>query len=202
MFYFCSMPIPPSFDAVATVHELAAIGMRVARAVARLVEIETEAAEVVAADLPARGLRPAGLAEARDAGLALDMAETVLAKAGPRAAELALAFDRVSRSVRRAVALGKRLEAGWPVRETADTRAAMIRRQVAQGVTNAIRHAATGEAAERLFDELAEMLEEPALDAEIATMPVDVIVARIRRDLGLAEDVVGDLGVVRAVDSG
>ena len=188
---------------VCTLDELAALGMRLARAVTRLAEIETEAAEVLAADLPARGHRSGSVTEAAEAGLALDGAEAVLAKAGPRVAELARAFDRVSRSVRRTVALGKRLEAGWPVRSAADTRGAMVRRQVGQRVAEAIRHSATGEAAERLFDDLAERLEDPALEAEIATLPVDTIVARVRRDLGLAEVVVrGAPGAVGGMDSG
>ena len=194
------MTVPPSFDAEATVHDLATLGMRVARAVARLVEIETEVAEIVASDLPARGRWPAGLGEATEAGMALDMAETVLAKAGPRVAELTRAFDRVSRSVRRSVALGKRLQAGWPVRAVGDTRVAMVRRQVSQGVAEAIRQAATGDAAERLFDDLAEQLDDPALDGEIAVLPVEAIVARIRRDLGLAEGVRDshDVGAIEA----
>ena len=82
------------------------------------------------------------------------------------------------------MALGRRLEAGWPVRAAGDMRAAMVRRQVSQGVAAAIRQAATGGAAEWLFDDLAEQLDDPALDAEIATVPVEAIVARIRRDLG------------------
>ncbi len=178
--------MPDQFSLDATLHDLTALGMRVARAVTRLAEIETEVAEVVAASLPEGGQLPAGLAEATEAGLALDGAEAVLAKAGPRMAELALAFDRVSRSIRRTIALGKRLEAGWPMRAAADTRAAMVRRQVSQGVAEAIQRTATGEAAERLFDALAEQLDDPALDGEIATLPVEAIVARIRRDLGLA----------------
>ncbi len=188
---------------VSTLDELAALGMRVARAVTRLAEIETEAAEVLAADLPARGHRPGSVTEAAEAGLALDGAEAVLAKAGPRVAELARAFDRVSRSVRRTVALGKRLEAGWPVRAAADTRGAMVRRQVGQRVAEAIRQSATGEAAERLFDELAERLEDPALEAEIETLPVEAIVARVRRDLGLAEFVLrGVSGAAGETDTG
>lgn len=168
-----------------------------------MAEIETEVAEVLAADLPACGHRPADLAEATNAGLALDGAEAVLAKAGPRMAELARAFDRVSRAVRRTVALGKRLEAGWPVRAVSDTRAAMVRRQVSQGVAEAIRQATTGEAAERLFDDLAEQLDDPAMDAEIATAPVEAIVTRVRRDLGLAAGVPGlDAADVADTDSG
>ena len=65
----------------------------------------------------------------------------------------------------------------------------MLRRQVARGVTSMIRHAAPGEenaeAAERLFDDLYERLEDPALADDLLTLPVEEIVRRICRDLGL-----------------
>ena len=174
--------------------ELAALGMQVARSVARLVAIEEEVAATVASWLPAGSPVPVSLAQATEAGLAVDGADAALASGVPRVVQLAGAFDRVSRSVRRTLALAKRIEAGWPARGAADDRAAMVRRQIAEGVAKAIRRAAEGDAAERLFDDLADRLDDPALAHDLDTLPVDVIVGRICRELGLAAGAVRDLG--------
>jgi hypothetical protein len=55
---------------------------------------------------------------------------------------------------------------------------------VARGVGEAIRRQADGEAAERLFDELTERLDELDQD-EIGAIPVAEVIARICRELGL-----------------
>ena len=51
-----------------------------------------------------------------------------------------------------------------------------------------IRREADGEAAERLFDELAERLDDSTLEQDILALPVDEIVRRIGRDLKLAAE--------------
>ncbi len=59
----------------------------------------------------------------------------------------------------------------------------MTRRQVARGVGEAIVRRATGEAAERLFDDLYDRLD--AMDAEGLDRPAEAVIAAICRDLGL-----------------
>jgi hypothetical protein len=176
----------PDTDFDATLAELAALGMRAARVVTRMMEIEQAAADIAASWLPEMGSTAASLAEAVAAGQGVDTLVAAMAEAVPRVEVLALALDRVSRSVRRSVALMRRMQAGWPRAASADDRAAMVRRQVGRRVGDMIRSATDGEAAERLFDELAERLDDPDLERDILALPVEEIVRRIGRDLGLA----------------
>ncbi len=62
----------------------------------------------------------------------------------------------------------------------------MIRRQVACGVADRIRQESDEEAAERLFDDLPKRLDDPTLAEDFQTLPVEQVVRRICRDLGLA----------------
>ena len=183
----------PNFDATLT--ELAALGMRAARVVARMMEIEQAAAEISAIWLPERGHTAASLGEAVAAGQALDTVAAAMAPAVPRVEVLALALDRVSRSVRRSLALMRRMQAGWPRAASPDDRAAMVRRHVARRVADLIRRDTDGEAAERLFDELAERMDDPGLDQDFLALPVEEIVLRISRDLGLATDALAAEGL-------
>ncbi len=178
----------PAPDLDATLAALAALGLRAATVVTRMMELEQAAAEAASTCLPIAGATPASMSEATQAGLGLDTAATALAQAIPHVEILARAFDRLSRSVRRTVALIRRLQAGWP-RATAassiDDRPAMLRRQVARGVAEAIHRDTDPETAERLTDDLAERLDDPGLDEEIRALPIEVIVRNICRDLGL-----------------
>ena len=198
-------PNPTSED---TLRELAALGIRVARVVAAMSEVEQAAAAVAAGYLPVPGVVAASLAEAVGDGQSEDGVAAVMAQAVPRIEVLARAFDRVSRSVRRSVALLRRMEAGWPRGAAVDDRPAMERRQVARAVGEAIRREADGEAAERLFDELAERLDEPGFADETAGLPVDEVVRRICCELGLVVEAVQGVAAglpgagVRGVDSG
>ena len=193
----------PNLVADDLLSELAVLGMRAARVIAAMMEIEQAAAAVAAGCLPAAGVEPASLAEAIAAGEGADGVAAVMAEAVPRVEVLARALDRVSRSVRRSVALLRRLEAGWPRAGSVDDRRAMERRQVARGVGEAIRRGAEGEAAERLFDELAERLDDPGLDEETLVLPVAEVVRRICRDLGLSmERVRGTVGEMPDAEAG
>ena len=173
------------FDPEAMLAEMATILMRAARVVSRMLEIEQAAVEVAAVWLPKSNSTPASLSEAAEAGHAADDVIAAIAPAAQRANILAAALDRLSRSMRRTIALRKRLQAGWPRSRAADDRPAMLRGQVARGVTSMIRHATEGEAAECLFDDLAERLDDPALDDDLQSLPVEEVVRRICRDLGL-----------------
>ena len=152
------MDAPAPFDADALLAEAAAHTMRAIRVVSRVMEVEQAAIEVAAAWLPATHRAPASLAEAADAGRAADAITAATGPAAPRLALLSRAMDRLTRSLRYTIALKQRLQAGWPRPRAADDRPAMLRRQVARGVTSMIRHAAPGEEnaepAERLFREL------------------------------------------------
>ena len=186
--------VPPNPDLDAALIELASLGMRAARVVTRLMEIEQAVAEVVASCLPAPGHQPASLGEAATAGLDIDAVTAAMGQAVPRVEVLARAFDRVSRSVRRTVALIERMKAGWPRAASADDRQAMLRRQVARGVAEVIRRESDGEAAERLFDDLAERLDDPDVAAEIGVLPEQEVVRRICRGLGLAMGAIREMG--------
>ena len=176
-------PPNPAPDAMLT--ELADLGMRAARVVVRMMEIEQAAADIVAAWLPEPGRPVTSLSEAQAAGLGVDTVTTAMAEAVPRIETLARALDRLSRAVRRSVALMRRMQAGWP-RAASDDRAAMLRRQVGRSVAAVIRREAEGEAAERLFDDLAERLDDPAFTDEVLVLPPEEVVRRVCRDLGLA----------------
>ena len=175
----------PSADAMLT--ELAAIGMRGARVVVRLMEVEQAVIDLVAEALPASIVAPASASEAHVAGLSLDQMAEVMAGAVPRVDRLTRALERVSRLVRRCIALQKRMEAGWPRARSADDRPAMMRRQVKRAVSEVIRRVSdSDDTAERLFDDLYERLDDPAFEQALLDWPVADIVRQVCRDLGLA----------------
>ena len=164
--------------------ELVGLGVRIARVAAEAAEVEGRIVALLAAGLPATIDGAESLTEAQVTGLAVDAADAALALCSPRIAVAGQNFERVSRAVRRTVALIARLEAGWPRRGGADDRRAMARRQVARRVGEVIAREAAGETAERLFDDLDERLDlmeaEGGLDG-----PVEEVIAGICRDLGL-----------------
>ena len=192
-------PLDPTDDAMLS--ELASLGMQAARVVTRLMEIEQQAAELAASWLPMPQGQASSLSQAVADGQSFDAVNAAMADAVPRAEILARALDRVSRSVRRCLALKRRMQAGWP-NAGSDNRLAMVRRQVARGVTEAIRRESDGEAAERLFDELAERLVEPDFAEEALALPVEEVVRRITRDLGLATKAVRAFGAPPPPDAG
>ena len=94
-------------------------------------------------------------------------------------AEAVVAFERVSRIVRRSILLAQRLDE--PVR----ARRQSARRQIIRGVEDAIQREASGEVAESLHAEFLERLDGPDLDADIGDRPAGEIIAELCRDLGL-----------------
>ena len=165
--------------------ELVSLGLRIARVAAEVAEAEGRVVAVVAAGLPA-SVDAGSLAEAQEAGSAVDAAGLALAQASPRIGAAARGYDRAARAVRRTVALVQRLDRGWVPRGGADDHAAMVRRQVARTVGERITRHADGEAAERLFDDLAERLEALERDGGLDGA-ADLVIAAICRDLGLPE---------------
>ena len=179
------MDAPAPFDADALLAEAATLTMAAMRVVSCMLQIEQKLAQAASAWLPDSASLPASLAEATATGQAVDDATAAMAQAVPHTDTLVRALDRLTRSLRYTIALKQRLAAGWPRPRAADDRPAMLRRQVARGVTSRIRDAAGGEAAERLFSELYARLDDPALADDLLTLPVEEVVRRICRDLGL-----------------
>lgn len=142
-----------------------------------------------------------GLAELTELGLSLarDLHACALAEPDPRTkAETALAFHRVSRSVRQSMALEARLKRDL-MRDDREARAeavqaaeALVRTRKAQ-VRAAVERliwteAENDEEAERLIDQLGEHLDEAALHQGFADDPVEVHIARLRAELGLSSE--------------
>ncbi len=164
--------------------ELVGLGMRLARAVVEVGEVEAKVVALAATRLPTAE----ALAGPQDVGhkawLEVDAVDMALVNGSPRLAVAAQMFERVSRAVRRTAALVRRIEAGWPRRGSSDDRRAMTRRQVARGVGERIARHADGEAAERLFDDLNERLDAVEFAGDL-DQPVEVLIDTISRSLGL-----------------
>ena len=128
---------------------------------------------------------PASWAEAieadRAAAAAAEARHTVVA----RADVVTRAFARIARCIRLTVAQAERLDRGWARPTRSDDRRAMARRQVARAVADVIAREAEGERAERLTESLTERLESPDWEDEFEDLPVEEVITRICRDLGL-----------------
>ena len=164
------------------------MGLRVARMVAEVADAETalaKAASQAAAAEEGVSPIPASWAEAieadRAAAAAAEARHTVVA----RADVVARAFARVSRSIRLTAALLERFDRGWAGPTRSDDRRAMAKRQIARGVADVIAREAEGERAERLTESLTERLDTPDWEDEFEDLPVEEVIARICRDLGL-----------------
>ena len=141
--------------------------------------------------------------------LGLDLARGLKARAEAaqtldEAQGWALAFHRISRSVRLTLALEVKLERERRLAEREDysrqLRVVEARKvRVRAAVSRAVWTETEGEAAESLLDELDERLEEEALCEDFAEAPVEAAIARIREDLGLPAN---DAGAVRATAGG
>ena len=148
-------------------HELVEIGTRLARAIDRQAAAEPDAASAQAGQPT-----PAPVA----------------------APDLTLAFDRVARTIRRTIALARKIaEPAQPrpaerVAAAAEHRRTAARKQIIREVEDTIHREAHGAEAEAesLHAELYERLDTLDLDDDIDTLPIADIVAAIRRDLGIA----------------
>jgi hypothetical protein len=138
------------------------------------------------------------LGELAELGLSLARAvhERALAAETPEAtSELALAFHRISRSVRQTLALEAKIEHDRS-RQDREVRADAARgrengvtrrkHQLRMAVERSVWNEAEGAEAERLLDELDDILEEEVLSDAFTEGPLEAHIARIRADLGLA----------------
>ena len=101
--------------------------------------------------------------------------------------DAAVAFDRLSRAVRRTVALARKVAEPVPARADAGserTRAA-ARRRILRDVEDVIQREAEGADVDVLEAELRERLDGPELDDEIDGRPTAEVIADICHDLGL-----------------
>ena len=99
-----------------------------------------------------------------------------------------VAFDRIARTLRRTIALARKLsEPAQPCpAQGAHQRRTAARKQIIREVEDTIHREAHGSEADALHAELYERLDTLDLDDDIDTLPIADIVAAIRRDLGIA----------------
>ncbi len=104
--------------------------------------------------------------------------------------ELAVAFERVARTLRRTIALARKIADPAPqarAAEQAHQRRVTARKQIIRDLEDTIHREAHGRKAETeaLHAELYERLDTMDLDDDLDTLPIAEIIAALRRDLGL-----------------
>ena len=99
-----------------------------------------------------------------------------------------IAFDRIARTLRRTIALARKITDPTSPRPAAQAaeRRRIARKQIIRDVEDTIQRRAEGADAEALQAEFYERLETIDCEDDIANLPIAEIVALIRRDLGLA----------------
>jgi hypothetical protein len=138
------------------------------------------------------------LGELAELGLSLARAvheRALAAETSAEMTELALAFHRTSRSVRQTLALESKLQRDGARRDREalveaarahETGVTRRKHQVRMAVERSIWTEAEGIEAERLVDELDDLLEEDSLADDFTAEPLEAHIARIRGDLGLS----------------
>ncbi len=104
-----------------------------------------------------------------------------------------IAFERIARTIRRTIALARKLSDPTqprPAAHAAERRTA-ARKQIIRAVEDSIQRDAHSSEAEALHAELYERLETMDLDDDLDTLPIAEIIAAIRRDLGIAAHLPG-----------
>jgi aryl carrier-like protein len=101
------------------------------------------------------------------------------------APDFTLAFERVSRTVRRAILLGYRLDQPEKAAAAAAPDRVAVRKKIIRAVEDSIGRDAAADDADSLRAEFVERLDSPDLEDEIGDRPAEEIIAEIRRDLGL-----------------
>ncbi len=113
------------------------------------------------------------------------------AKPAP-AADPTIAFDRIARTIRRTIALARKITDPAPPRpaaqaaERSNERRRIARKQIIREVEDTIQRRTDGADAEALQAEFYERLETIDCEDDIANLPIAELIALIRRDLGLA----------------
>ena len=94
-----------------------------------------------------------------------------------------MAYERITRSMRRSVMLVQRLRA--PAVDVAERQRVVARKRIVREVEDAIDREVDGSEAEALQAELLERMDGPDVDDDIGERPVADIIRDIRWDLGL-----------------
>ena len=102
-----------------------------------------------------------------------------------------IAFDRIARTLRRTIALARKLsEPARPApversTEPSHQRRAAARKQIIRAVEDTIQRETDGPEAEALHAELRERLDDPDLEDDLDQLPIAEIIRDICRDLGI-----------------
>ena len=102
-----------------------------------------------------------------------------------------IAFDRIARTLRRTIALARKLTDPTPLRpaerraEHASERRLAARKQIIREVEDTIQRRSNGAEAENLHAEFYERLDDPDLDDDLDQRPVADIIKDICRDFGI-----------------
>ena len=102
-----------------------------------------------------------------------------------------IAFDRIARTLRRTIALARKITDPTPSRpaqlraEHASERRLAARKQIIREVEDTIQRRSNGAEAEDLHEELRERLDDPDLDDDLDQRPVADIIKDICRDFGI-----------------
>ncbi len=96
------------------------------------------------------------------------------------------AFDRLARNIRRTIMLARSLDEPVTPRVPKRPARTAARQTIIRRVEDEIQREADGPEAESLHAELRERLDAPEFEDDLATRPIDDIIAEIRHDLGLA----------------
>ena len=122
--------------------------------------------------------------------VAASVAEAPEAATALPVVDVAVAYERISRAVRRSVLLVQRLgDARAKVSD--DAGRIVARRKIVRTVEDVIHRDADADTADGLRAELAERLDGPELDDEIGSRPVTDIISEILADMGLGSGVKG-----------
>ncbi len=100
---------------------------------------------------------------------------------------LTIPFDRITRTIRRTIALARHIATNPPKTRTPAVERTQAREKIIRGVEDAIearRKPATDAAI--LYNELHERLDDAAFERELRTRPIDDIIEELARDLGVA----------------
>lgn len=102
--------------------------------------------------------------------------------------DAAVAIDRISRAIRRTIALARKIAEPLPPRATTSSgqHRTAARRSIIREVEDVIQRTVDGAEAEALHVELSERMDAPELEDEIDHRPVAEVIADFCRDLGIA----------------
>ncbi len=109
-------------------------------------------------------------------------------QASQPAPDSSIAFDRIARTLRRTIALARKLAEPAPLSPAtqAAERRRIARKQIIRAVEDTIQRETSGADAEALHAEFYERLDTIDLDDDLDNQPIADIIALIRRDLGIA----------------